>query len=124
MHYDISLENEYAEYIDDSLVKQAHKYIVDFSKNISGYTFFPKGHGDLRDYRYMKNSAWYYALAVNKKSLVLYFRKPSLSIPTVSEQQLVNAKLETTLNPSGEIKVKIYNPEQAKTLMHLVFHKT
>jgi hypothetical protein len=72
----------------------------------------------------MKNSAWYYALAVNKKSLVLYFRKPSLSIPTVSEQQLVNAKLETTLNPSGEIKVKIYNPEQAKTLMHLVFHKT
>lgn len=123
MHYNTSLQESYEKYIEDSSVKQAHLYIVEFSKTLKSYSFFPKGHGYILDYRYMKGSAWHYALAVNKKSLTFYFRSPSFSAPAVNEQELKNASLETALNPSGEIKVKIYNTEQAEKLMHLVFGK-
>lgn len=123
MHYDTALQESYEEYIEDSLAKQAHRYIVEFSKKINSYEFFPKGHGYIRDYRYMKGTAWHYALAINKKSLVFYFRPPSFSSPVVSEQELKSANLETELNSRGEIKVKVHNTEQAKTLMSLVFGK-
>lgn len=123
MHYDTSLEEAYEKYINDSSVKQAHRYIVGLSKNLSSYSFFPKGHGYIRDYRYMKGSAWNYALAINKNSLTFYFRPPSFSAPVVTERELKEASLETTINQRGEIKVRIYNTEQAKTLMRLVFGK-
>lgn len=118
-----SLEESYDKYIEDPLVRQAHRHIVDFSKNLDSYDFFPKGHGYIRDYHYTKGDEWHYALAINKNSLTFYFRKPCLTNLTITKQDLEKIPLDTTTNPSGEIKVKIYNKTQAESLIQLVFSK-
>lgn len=118
-----SLEESYDKYIEAPLARQALRHIVNFSKNLEHYEFFPKGHGYIRDYRYTKGDEWHYALAINKNSLTFYFRKPCLTNLTTSIQDLKKIPLETTTNRSGEIKVKIYNQEQAESLIRLIFRQ-
>lgn len=121
MIYDERLIKEYEGFIDSPAVQEAFRYLVEYAKSLQGLECFPKRQGYMRGFRYLKGSAWVYGFAVNKNSLVFYFRKPSFSSGLLPEAELRRAFPDNEVRPDGEIKVKLWNVSEARKLMKLVF---
>lgn len=117
---DSDLNEQYEQRIKVREVLQAYRYLMDHTARLEGYRCFPKPHGYIPSFRYMRGSAWPFSFIVNQKSLLFYIRQPGLSHPAADAKALRKVFAEVIENKRGEIKIRIASLADAEQLTALL----
>ena len=112
---------EHLETITVPQVQQAYLFLTHHAATLSGYDCRPQDKGAVRDFRYYQGAEQPFALIVNQKSLLWYFRPPGLKHPAASVAKLRARFQEVKETAAGEITVRISDLDDAKRLVELIF---
>jgi hypothetical protein len=121
IHDHIPLLIEHLDTIAVPEVRRAYLYITHHAATLTGYECRPQNKGEVRDFRYYHGTEQPFALIVNQKSLLWYFRLPGLKHQAANLTNLRARFSEVEENRSGEITVRISNLDDAKRLIALIF---
>jgi hypothetical protein len=88
---------------------------------LSGYECRPQDKGEVRDFRYYCGTEQPFALIVNQKSLLWYFRLPGLKHRAADLDNLRSHFNDVKENAAGEITLRITSLADAKRLVDLIF---
>lgn len=101
------LFRKYYEVLCTAEAKHAFLYMVGWASTLKGYDCFPGWHGHIQDFRFLRGNDWDFAFIPNQRWMLFYFRKPCLSLPKFSREEIIcripNAK-ETN---AGEFTVRL-----------------
>jgi hypothetical protein len=121
IHDHISLLIDHMDTITDPEVRQAYLYITHHAATLLGYECRPQDKGEVRDFRYYRGTEQPFALIVNQRSLLWYFRLPGLKHQAANLVNLRTLFDEVHENRSGEITERIANLNDARRLVGLIF---
>lgn len=119
-----ALLNDYEARIKVREVLQAFRYLLTHASTLEGYTCFPKPHGYIRSFRYMRESAWPFSFIVNQKSLLFYIRRPGLSHSAANATELQRTFADVEQNKRDEITIRIETEADARALTRILFGST
>ncbi len=121
IHDHIPLLVRHLETIAVPEVRQACLFLTLHAATLTGYECRPQDKGAVRDFRYYRGAEQPFALIVNQKSLLWYFRLPGLKHQAANLANLRAHFSGVKENRSGEITVQISNLDDARRLVGLIF---
>jgi hypothetical protein len=98
---------EYCEILRTPEAKHAFLYIVGWAPTLKGYDCFPSSHGHIKDFRFLRDNKCDFAFIPKQKWMLFYFRKPCLSLPKFSREEIVFRFPGAKENKTGEFAVRL-----------------
>jgi hypothetical protein len=121
IHEHIPLLIEHLDTIATPEVREAYLFLTHHAAALSGYECRPQDKGEVRDFRYYCGTEQPFALIVNQKSLLWYFRLPGLKHRAADLDNLRSHFNDVKENAAGEITLRITSLADAKRLVDLIF---
>jgi hypothetical protein len=109
------------ERIEPVSVRQAYEYLTCAAADLPGFCCFPSPKGYLADFRYYAKGQWPYAFIINKRSLLFYFRPPSLRFPfSQTETELRELFGDSLERKRGEFGMHVFDRKDAELLHQVI----